>query len=263
VQPQPTTPLQASTAQELNTLWQAMLTQLNAALVAQLGAGTTQLCPACSQASAKVQGQVGVVLASHVVGVPVAEVPHTGGVCPLQPARAWTLSWLTQHWLPPLLVQLEAITQQRDAIACQQTGACCQLGSSPYNWPTLQAMAQAGDTFASEFTRVFLPYPSVDAVKAKHPQAVAEIEERHTGQAVHFYYCAYLQPNNKCGLWGNPLRPKLCASYPETPHVYVAKHCAWRSWQQTYEPTANTLLLSITLAEQLAQRLQASLESDG
>jgi hypothetical protein len=119
-------------------------------------------------------------------------------------------------------------------------------------------MAKAGDAFAQEFTSVFLPYPSVATVQAKHPEAVAEIEARHGQGNVHFYFCPYLQSNKACGLWGSPQRPVLCASYPETPQVYVAKHCAWRNWQETYLPLANELLVNFALTQQLAERLHVS-----
>ncbi len=241
--------------------WQSLTHALNAALASTWG-GTEKLphCPACTQAAAEAQtkGDGSVVLASHVLGVEVAKVKHPTTGCPLQHLRVWAISWLAQTWLPPLQRQLDDITQARDTHRCKQTGACCELGSSPYPWETLQAMAQAGDTFAQQFTSVFLPYPSLATVQAKHPHAVAEITARHGEGNVHFYYCAYLQSTKACGLWGSPQRPALCASYPETPQVYVAKHCAWRTWQETHLPLTNELLVSFALVSQLAQRLEAS-----
>lgn len=185
----------------------------------------------------------------------------------LRPWREAALQWVETQVGPQLVASIRQFQQERDGVKCHHNGACCRLGSSPYSWQQLCDRAAQGDTFAQQFTQVFLPYPSPEAARQRFPEAVAELlqfatDRRANGDTtqVYFYHCPYIQADNRCGLYGTDKRPAICSSYPETPLVYVERHCAWRPWHDRWEEATLLTHASVALCEFYQQQLQQALQ---
>jgi len=155
---------------------------------------------------------------------------------------------ILQNALPQaVLGQLAGIEAERNAIACHQCGVCCRLASQDDDYDTLLAKAKDGDTFAQEFTRVFLPYESRQHAEEHFPELVAALQaEVGEERPLHFYHCPYVGQDNRCTLYGTAKRPAFCGTYPETPLSAIQPNCAWKPWQG--EQHAVTLQCHATLA---------------
>lgn len=144
-----------------------------------------------------------------------------------------------------ILESLDRITAEREIKgACHGCGVCCNLASSEFSYETLLEKAKNGDNFAAQFTRVFLPYPSVEVARQNHPDTVNDILSQVEGD-VYFYRCPYLSQDNRCTIYEHPHRPQICATYPETPLVHIYSGCGYQPWKTAMMPT--TLLAHATL----------------
>ncbi len=144
-----------------------------------------------------------------------------------------------------ILATLEKITASREELGgCHQCGVCCNLASSEFSYDQLLEKAEKGDTFAQQFTSIFLPYTSQEAALQKFPEIVQEILTQTEGD-VHFYHCPYVTEDNRCSIYRDPMRPEICATYPDTPLVLMYKNCGYQPWKQAMLPT--TLLAHATL----------------
>ncbi|MDH4379656.1 MAG: YkgJ family cysteine cluster protein [Vampirovibrionales bacterium] len=131
-----------------------------------------------------------------------------------------------------VLGQLAEIESERSAIACHQCGVCCRLASQDEDYETLLAKASGGDTFAQEFTRVFLPYETRQHAENRFPELVAALQaEVGEERPLHFYHCPYVGQDNRCTVYGTAKRPAFCGTYPETPLSAIQPNCAWKPWQ--------------------------------
>lgn len=181
--------------------------------------------------------------------------------------RCWqthAIQWLDETLGKSLVTQLKRIEAYRNTFSCHQCGACCRLAHTDVDYPTLQAQAQAGDSFAQQFTSVFLPYESREAARKQFPELVDavlnEVNEPDEPR-VFFHHCPYVGEDNRCTLYGNPKRPALCSSYPETPLTFIQAKCGWAPWKvETYSPTLQ-VHASLALAQDLSQKLQQALQS--
>lgn len=152
---------------------------------------------------------------------------------------------------------LQDIDAQKETLgSCQSCAICCDLSSSEFSYDELLAKAAQGDNYAQQFTSVFLPYETHETAKAKYPVIVDEIVAQTDGQ-VHFYHCPHLTPERKCGIYTDPRRPKICASYPETPLTLMAKGCGYQPWKQTMLPTTLLAHATLELCTYYSQKLWA------
>lgn len=161
------------------------------------------------------------------------------------------LYWLEQSYGRTLVESSQRMQQARDAVSCHHCGVCCRFASSEFSYEELLEKANAGDAFARQFTSVFLPYADVEAARKRFPEMVDDILKEvrlqtDTEQAVnpmdkanvHFYHCPYIGEDNLCTLYGNPKRPDICQSYPDTPLTFIYNKCAWKPWKDTYHQQA-------------------------
>lgn len=173
----------------------------------------------------------------------VTEVLHAGcGFRAWQSEVVWTLENVVAKQIVESLDRIKAARETQGG--CHMCGACCSLASSQFSPAELRAKAQAGDVFAEQFTRVFLPYASPEAARQRFPDTVTEILEQTQGD-VHFYHCPYLSQDNKCTIYKDPRRPDICSTYPETPLILMYKGCGYQPWKEAQLPT--TLLAHATL----------------
>lgn len=210
-------------------------------------------CPSCDD-----EWQALSPAGQKTLGHPLFLEPHAG--CGWDPWRQAGMAAIEREIGPQLIATMRTYETERDAVTCQHTGSCCRLASSPFDWAGLRTRAEAGDNFARQFTSIFLPYPSTETAYHRHPEDVDHVlgfgQDAVTTEAVHFYYCPHLQPDNRCGLYGMEQRPAICDSYPETPLTYVAKHCAWSPWQSQWQDRALMLHASIALCEFVMTKLR-------
>ncbi len=161
-----------------------------------------------------------------------------------------------------ILEQLEQINAYKKTFSCHMCGVCCRFASSEFSYEELLEKSQQGDTFASQFTSVFLPYESMEAAHKKFPQMVndvlAEVEEQERS-SVYFYHCPYVGEDNRCTIFGNPKRPEFCATYPDTPLTFIYNQCAWKPWKDETHDEALKAHATIELATYFLAKLHDSL----
>lgn len=168
------------------------------------------------------------------------------GVLSPKTTQGWQ-TLLTETLAKPVAQSLKQIEANKQQSECGQCGVCCRLASTEHDVATLQAMADAGDEFAKQFVSVMLPYENTDKARQRFPDLVVSVEKSTPeGQPIHFYHCPYVQENHKCGLWGSPKRPAMCATYPDTPLVWMQPDCGWADWKS--ESLTTTLQAHATLA---------------
>lgn len=174
-----------------------------------------------------------------------------------------------------VFVQVREIQTRKRDYACHQCGVCCRLASSEYSFEELLERAAAGDSFAAQFTSVFLPYSSAEAAHEKFPAIVSDVlaETRSgqsgtddnteagsaDGQPVYFYHCPYVGEDNRCTLYGTGKRPAICEEYPGTPLTFIYDKCAWRPWKDKYHHQAMATHAEIELCSWLVNRLREQL----
>lgn len=188
------------------------------------------------------------------------------------------LAWLDAVGGRSVLETLDTVKEKRDSIDCGQCGVCCRVASSEFTYDELREQAKAGDVFAEQFTRVFLPYPSLEDAKVAYPNVIAAMA-KESGQdsstenkpsntpteleanqpkekTLSVYHCPYVGEDNKCTLYGDPKRPALCESYPENALVFVADECAWSDWKQTYHSDTVKAHAMLAVCQTYTQRIQ-------
>lgn len=217
------------------------------ALIAESGAS----CPTCHRVAATLE-----------LDNPLQAPLHPD--CPWEGARYEAIQFLEVEIGQQIIDAIETINKEKQRYTCKQTGACCRLASSEFNWEQLLQKASQGDSFAQQFTSVFLPYPSNEAAAERFPDVVAEVlayasKQKPGEQDVTFYHCPYIQEDNKCSLYGTAKRPAICADYPGTPLTFVHKHCAWRPWQENSHRQSLIAHASIELASHWANQLRQAL----
>ena len=102
---------------------------------------------------------------------------------------------------------------------------------TPYQ--NLLKMAEEGDEGASEFLRVFEPYPSSEAAKKAQPEIVENIltnlkKAGKDASEATFYKCKYIKDNNLCGIYEN--RPELCERFPSSQWAVVPPGCGYEGY---------------------------------
>ena len=113
---------------------------------------------------------------------------------------------------------------------CKKCGKCCRLISSVKSFETLKKEADAGDSVAINFLKLFLPYENINQAKAIDEElvnATTLLNKKTFGENTEtfFYYCRYLEPDNTCCVYES--RPKMCCRYPKNEFVPTPKDCAY------------------------------------
>lgn len=129
----------------------------------------------------------------------------------------------------------ESYLNTRPQSLCHMCGKCCRVVTTPTPYNKLKRMAFQGDEGAKDFLSIFVPYESIEAAREVDAGVVDNIlnllkadnpdlkEDEMT-----FYYCKYLQDDNKCSNYEN--RPALCRHFPSTPWAIVPPGCGFEGW---------------------------------
>lgn len=127
----------------------------------------------------------------------------------------------------------ENFLEKRPQSLCKMCGRCCRVATTPKPYEELQQLAGLGDKSATDFLKIFEPYPSIEAAKAQDKELVENIltklEEDGTDTSnMTFYHCKYILDNNMCSIYEE--RPTLCKHCPSTAWVIVPPGCGFESW---------------------------------
>jgi Fe-S-cluster containining protein len=156
--------------------------------------------------------------------------------------RGWqqqAIAYLEQDVARTVLEKLNMIQVYKKQISCHMCGVCCRFASSEFSYPELLAKAEAGDSFATQFTGIFLPYASKEEARNRFPEIVDSVlSQADVPESVYFYHCPYIGEDNRCTVYGTPKRPAICESYPDTPLTFIYKNCAWKPWKDETHPDA-------------------------
>lgn len=136
-----------------------------------------------------------------------------------------------------VLERMQLIEFYKKKHICSQCGVCCRLASSEFSYEELLEKAGQGDSFAQQFTGVFLPYASQAEAEKRFPDLAPQVVKyAESGKPVYFYHCPYIGEDNRCSIYAK--RPQICRSYPDTPLTFIYDHCAWKPWKDQTHPDA-------------------------
>lgn len=173
--------------------------------------------------------------------------------------RLWqeaVITLLAQDVGQKICATLAMIQSQRDIKGkCHMCGVCCKLASSEFDFDSLKAKAAQGDSFASQFTSIFIPYETVEEVQALFPELVTDMLEQTEGP-VYFYHCPYLDEQNRCSIYNDPKRPDICAEYPQTPLTLMYKNCGYQPWKNEMMPSMLMAHATLELCTYFIDKIQ-------
>lgn len=129
------------------------------------------------------------------------------------------------------------ILEYRKYFSCVGCATCCKLACSEFSPEELAQKAQNGDSFATQFLSVFVPYASEEQARAIYPEYFELLEEKlGKNEKVYFYHCPKLTDDNRCSDYEN--RPQICRDFPDNPLSMLPKSCGYSEWKDEVEPTA-------------------------
>ena len=123
----------------------------------------------------------------------------------------------------------------RKNFSCNGCATCCNLACSEFSYDELKEKAKNGDNFASQFTKIFIPYESKEEARKIYPEYI-ELLEKTGNENVYFYHCPKLTKDNRCSDYEN--RPQICRDFPDNPLVILPKKCGFKQWKEDIEPVA-------------------------
>ncbi|MCA9797987.1 MAG: YkgJ family cysteine cluster protein [Cyanobacteria bacterium HKST-UBA06] len=215
-------------------------------------------CPDCDKEAASVTSPD---IPNHENPMPdITRPTHPG--CGYRPWQEAVKAYLIQDVGFKINHQLAAIVDQRNVQGqCHMCGVCCKLASSEFSFETLKQKAQAGDEFARQFTSIFVPYESIDDVQAEFPDLVADMLSQTELKDVHFYHCPYLGQDNRCTIYNDPRRPKICDEYPQTPLTLMYKNCGYQPWRTAQLPAMLMAHATLELCTYYVDKIDSALNA--
>ena len=116
---------------------------------------------------------------------------------------------------------------------CLMCGKCCRVVTTGTSHEELCELARKNDVYAKEFLEIFVPYDSVEAARKVDAETVDNIfnhlqNDQKSTENLTFYYCKYLQDDNKCGCYED--RKTLCKHFPSSPWAIVPPGCGFSGW---------------------------------
>ncbi|MDX2084053.1 MAG: YkgJ family cysteine cluster protein [Candidatus Melainabacteria bacterium] len=141
---------------------------------------------------------------------------------------------------------------------CKQRGICCKV--APFKGlmqvDEIRALAQ-GDTIEAEMARdflaLFLPYNSLDEVRAIAPEFVERVQAQAVKGGRHpenigLFHCRFVQADGRCGVHED--RPVGCRMYP-FPHKNTIYHpgCGFEQQGKENWDKIKQILASLGMSE--------------
>lgn len=130
-----------------------------------------------------------------------------------------------------ILTKWTEVLAYRKEFHCKGCATCCNLACSEFSPEELKQKAQNGDSFAKQFTSIFVPYKSAEDAKKVYPEYIKMLEGKGD---VYFYHCPKLTECKRCSDYEN--RPQICRTFPDNPLDILPESCGYYPWKQEVEP---------------------------
>ena len=144
------------------------------------------------------------------------------------------------------------ILAYRKMFKCSGCATCCRLACSEYSYEELKQKASNGDSFASQFTSIFVPYENFDDARTIYPEYVDLVMAKTNGK-IYFYHCPKLTIDNRCSDYEN--RPQICRDFPDNPLDILPEKCGYCAWKEEINPIALMLHSMIAIIEFYKRKL--------
>lgn len=158
-----------------------------------------------------------------------------------------------------ILQKLQNIETFRQTFECKKTGCCCKLASSEFSYEELKLKASKGDNFATQFTSIFIPYSSIDEIRALFPEYIDFVNEHlDSDEKVYFYHCPHVTEDNLCSRYEQ--RPNICKDFPNNPLSILPLSCGYKQWKDEVIVAAMFLHALVEIVEFQKDNIEFALE---
>ncbi len=144
------------------------------------------------------------------------------------------------------------ILDYRKNFECKGCATCCNLACSEFSPEQLREKAQNGDKFASQFTKIFIPYKTREEARAIYPEYL-ELLDGTLEDEVYFYHCPKLNECKRCSDYEN--RPEICRTFPDNPLSILPETCGFYQWRAEVEPVALMLHSMVEIIDYYKQNI--------
>lgn len=145
------------------------------------------------------------------------------------------------------------IINYRKNFKCKGCATCCNLACSEFSPEQLKEKAQKNDKFASQFTKIFIPYKTREEARKIYPEYIKLLDDTLQDE-VYFYHCPKLDENKKCSDYEN--RPEICRTFPDNPLSILPETCGFYQWRIEVEPAALMLHSMTEIIDYYKQNIQ-------
>jgi len=168
----------------------------------------------------------------------------------------------------------EEFFESRPQRLCKMCGKCCRLSTAATPYDEMLTLSEEGHEGATNFLRIFEPYPSTDEARKDSQEIVDNIinniADKSQAEKLTFYKCKYIKDDNLCGIYHD--RPELCDRFPSSPWAVVPPGCGFEGWlfvkreelkQKIRKQKENLLTFEVMLQEatpEQAEKIKASIE---
>ncbi len=132
---------------------------------------------------------------------------------------------------PEINLKIKEILDYKNKFKCKRTGICCKLASSEFSYEQLKQKAENNDEFAGQFTKIFVPYKTLQEARDVFPEYVdLLIKKLEKNESINFFYCKYLKGENECPVYES--RPQICRDFPDNPFSIIPHKCGYYDWKE-------------------------------
>jgi Fe-S-cluster containining protein len=149
----------------------------------------------------------------------------------------------------------QEVLDYRKEFHCKGCATCCNLACSEFSPEELKQKAKNGDNFATQFTKIFIPYASKSEAKEIYPEYIDLLDEMKEDD-VYFYHCPKLTDCKRCSDYEN--RPNICKDFPDNPLSILPKSCGFYEWRKEVEPMALMLHAMLEIIEYYKEKISVS-----
>jgi Fe-S-cluster containining protein len=110
--------------------------------------------------------------------------------------------------------------------SCSGCGVCCRFAVSEFSPQQLREKADSGDSYASQFLSVFVPYNDSFEYSEIFPEYIELLGEN---EEYYVYHCPNVTEDNRCPDYEN--RPQICKDFPDNPIAFLPKTCGYKPWK--------------------------------
>ncbi len=125
--------------------------------------------------------------------------------------------------------------EERPQSLCKMCGRCCRVVTNgKYSYDEILSMAKAGNEYAKDFVKIFIPYNSIEEARLADKSVVDNVISTLKAKGLcnlntlTFYYCRYVLDNNLCSIYEE--RPALCKVCPSSGWAVTPPGCGFEPW---------------------------------